>query len=138
MAQAPASISLAWTRGATVEEEFVYRDEDDGTPVDLTGFEARMQVRTLAGQYGTSTTDTLLLELNTTDDDPMLFFDSAADGRLRIKIRPDQLSVLNPGNAKKVKYVYGMEVYRPDDSGEGEYVLPLFAGKISVRGETTR
>lgn len=135
MSQAPASLSLAWTRGATVEEEFIYRD-DDGTPVDLTGFEARMQIRTLAGQYGTSTADTLVLELDTTGVDPLMYFDTAAEGRLRIKARPDQHAALNPGNAKKTKYVYSLELYRAD--GSGEYVIPLFAGKITVRGETTR
>ena len=125
---------MVWTRGSTVEEVFTYTD-DDGLPIDLTGYEARMQVRTLATRYGTSTAG-LMLELSTTGTDPLLVWDTAAAGRLRIVARPDQHAALNASNAKKAKYAYAIEMYKPD--GTGEYVLPLVEGSLTVRGETTR
>lgn len=134
MSRTPASYPMVWTRGSTVEEEFTYTD-DDGLPIDLTGYEARMQVRTLATRYGTSATG-LMLELSTTGADPLLVWDTAAAGRLRIVARPDQHAALNAGNAKKAKYAYAIELHKPD--GTGEYVLPLVEGVLTVRGEVAR
>lgn len=134
MSRTPASYPMVWTRGSTVEEEFTYTD-DDGQAIDLTGYEARMQVRTLATRYGTSSTG-LMLELSTTGASPLLVWDTAATGRLRIVARPDQHDALNAGNAKKAKYAYAIELHKPD--GTGEYVLPLVEGVLTVRGEVAR
>lgn len=122
-------------RGSTWDEEFSYADAN-GNAIDLTDYEARMQVRTVLGQYGTTTADTLVLELLTTGSDPLLTWDTAANGRLVLHARPDQHAVLNPDNAKKVKYVYSIEVYKPE--GSGEFVIPLVTGKVTVQGEVTR
>lgn len=134
MSRTPASYSIVVVRGSTWEDEFTYTD-DQGTPIDLTGYEARMQVRTLATRYGTSTTG-VMLELSTTGADPLLVWDTAATGRLRIVARPDQHDALNAGNARKAKYAYAIELYKPD--GTGEYVLPLVEGVLTVRGEVAR
>jgi len=134
VSRTPASYAMTVQRGSTWEDEFTYTD-DDGTPINLTGYEARMQVRTLATRYGTSTTG-LMLELFTTGAEPLLVFDTAATGRLRIIARPDQHAVLNPTNARKAKYAYAIELFKPD--GDGEYVLPLVTGTLSVRGEVAR
>lgn len=134
MSRTPAIYSMTVQRGSTWEDEFTYTG-DDGSPIDLTGYEARMQVRTLATQYGTSTAG-LMLELSTTGTDPLLVWDTAAAGRLRIVARPDQHAALNAGNARKAKYAYAIELFKPD--GTGEYVLPLVTGSITVRGEVVR
>ena len=84
MSRTPASYSMKVVRGSTWEDEFVYTEDDQVTPIDMTGYEARMQVRTAAGQYGLSTTDTLVLELTTGNG--LLYWDTAPDGRLRIKV----------------------------------------------------
>ena len=63
MSRTPASFSLPVVRGTTWEDSFDYRDAD-GVAIDLTGYEARMQVRTLAGRFGTTTSTTLLLSLS--------------------------------------------------------------------------
>ena len=133
MSRTPGTFSLPIVRGATWEDDFVYKDAD-GNPIDLTGYEARMQIRTLAGQYGTSTTATLLLSLTTTGADPLLTWDTAATGRVVAYVRPDQHAALNPTNAKKAKYAYWLEFYKPDPSGTGEYVLPIVKGKITANG----
>lgn len=137
MSREAASYSMTWTRGATAEEEFTYVDSD-GLPADLTGYSARMQIRTLAGQYGTSTSTTLLLEL-TTANGKLFWNTDGSDGELRLKVGPDDVELLNPSNAKKQKVCYSIEVFRDEVSpATGEYVIPLVQGNITVRGETTR
>ena len=79
MSRTAASYSMIWTRGATVEDSFEYTDAD-GVAIDLTGYEARMQVRTVAGRYGSTTATTLLLELATTGVDPLLTIDTPPGG----------------------------------------------------------
>lgn len=56
MSRTPASFSLTVVRGATWEDDFTYTNPD-GSPFDLTGYQARMQVRTLAGQFGLTQAD---------------------------------------------------------------------------------
>lgn len=133
MSRTPASYSMTVVRGSTWEEEFTYTD-DTGAAIDLTGYAARMQVRPLAHQFGTTTSTTLLLELDTSGNG--LTFDTAPQGRLRLKVAPDVHAVLNPSNAKKAKYAYSIELFKPE--GGGEYVIPLVAGQVTVLGETTR
>lgn len=135
MSRTPATYSMTVVRGSTWEDEVQYTDAS-GVPIDLTGYEARMQVRTVAGQFGLTTAQTLLLELRTDGDDPLLSWDSAAEGRLVIRARPDQHAALNPNNSRREKYVYSIEIYK--DEGDGEYVIPLVQGSLSVAGEVTR
>lgn len=136
MSRTAASYSMTWTRGATAEEKFDYTDSS-GAPINLTGYSARMQIRTLAGQYGTTSTTTLLLELTT--ENGMLFWDTAAVGTLRLKVGEIDTIALNPSNAKKLKLAYSIEVYKPETApATGNYVIPLIGGKITVLGETTR
>lgn len=137
MSRTPATSPLTVVRGATWEDEFTYTEDDEVTPIDLTGYEARMQVRTLAGQYGDTTTTTLVLELLTTGADPLLQWDTAATGRLRIVVAPAAHAALNPSNAKKMKYAYGIEVYLPAGV-DPEYVIPLVQGKVNVLAEVVR
>ena len=136
MSRTPASYNMTVVRGSTGEDEFSYTD-DAGVAIDLTGYEARMQVRSLTGQHGTTTTTTLLLELTTDGADPLLVWDTAAAGALKIVASPDQHAVLNPSNARSAKYAYSIEVYRPAGANP-EYVIPLVQGKLTVRGEVTR
>ena len=64
MSRTPASYSMTWVRGSTAEDQFTYTDAA-GVPINLTGYSARMQVRTLAGQYGNTTATTLMLDMTT-------------------------------------------------------------------------
>src|SRR5690606_22252055 len=129
---------MSVVRGATWEDELTYTDEN-GDAIDLTNYEARMQVRTVAGQFGTSTTDTLLLELTT--DNGRLVIDTPDGGtvpnRVRIAVAPSDHATLNPKNAKRVKYYYSIELFIPEDGSTPEYVVPLVQGSLSVQGEVT-
>lgn len=127
MSRTPASFSLPVVRGTTWEDSFDYRDAD-GVAIDLTGYEARMQVRTLAGRFGTTTSTTLLLSLSTTGVDPLLVWDTADIGRVRVYALPAAHADLNPDNAKKVKYAYWLEFY------DGDHVLPVVNGTLTARG----
>ena len=138
MSRTPASYSMKVVRGSTWEDEITYTDED-GAPIDLTGYEARMQVRTLAGQWGTST-DSMLLELTT--ENGLLVIDTPDGGtvpnRVRIVVPPAGHADLNPDNARSVRYAYSLELFVPAVGETPEYVVPLVAGGLAVRGEVTR
>lgn len=127
MSRTPASFSMPVVRGTTWEDSFEYTDSA-GVAIDLTGYEARMQVRTIAGRYGTTTATTLLLGLSTTGLDPLLVWDTADIGRVRVYALPAAHADLNPANAKKVKYAYWLEFY------DGDHVLPVVTGTLTAHG----
>ena len=129
----PATTHLIWTRGNTAEFGFRFKDSDDvvigGSPIM-----ARMQVRTIAGKFGTTTAATLLLDLSTEGVDPKLTWETLTDGVALVgALAPEDHDALNPDNAKKVKYAFSVELYLSD-----EYVRTPVEGTITVRGETTR
>lgn len=134
MSRTPATYTMTVVRGSSWQDDFVYMGSD-GAPIDCTGLEARMQVRALADRYGISGKPPVL-ELTTTGANPLLAWDTAADGRLVIDARPDQHAELNPQNLKKAKYAYSVELYR--QAQDGEYVVPFIGGVITVLGEVTR
>lgn len=138
MSRIPVNYSLTVQRGSTWEQEFFYTENDGVTPIDLAGYEARMQVRQPAGRYGLTTTDTLVLELTSLNGLIELFIPAGGTIRngIRIRVSAAGTAVLNPSNAKKVKHVYGLELYRPTPAPE--YVIPLFEGGLTCRGEVVR
>lgn len=136
MSRTPAVYCMTVTRGSTWEDEFVYNDPL-GVAINLTGYQARMQVRTLAGRFGTTTTASLVLTLATDGSTPYLFWETASQGRLVIRCPPTVHAVLNPTNQKRVSYAYAIEIYVPAGSTP-EYVIPLVKGKVYVHGEITR
>lgn len=140
MSRVPVSYSMTVQRGATWEQDFFYTEDDGVTPIDLAGFEARMQIRQPSGRYGLTTTESLVLELNSTGANPLIELFTPDSGTvrngIRIRVSAAGTVVLNPSNAKKVKHVYGLELYRPLPAPE--YVIPLFEGSMTVRGEVVR
>jgi hypothetical protein len=135
MSVTPASAGLKAVRGATWEDTFTYNDPD-GEPVDLTGYEARMQVRTLDGQYGLTTTDTLVMELTT--ENGRLSIDEPESGVVALRVEAEDMVALNPANEKKDVLAYSLELFIPAAGSTPEYVIPLVQGKVTVLGETTR
>ncbi|HZX79868.1 MAG TPA: hypothetical protein VFE72_02805 [Lysobacter sp.] len=109
---------------------FQYVDEND-QPVDLSGYEARMQIRTEQARYGQTTTATLLLELTTANG--MLVWHPTELGRVDIAVDAADTAVLNPKNLRRQRYAYWLEVYRPaPDADTPEYVIPLAEGTLTV------
>lgn len=134
MSRTPASFSLTVVRGSTWEDDFQYQD-DDGQAFDLTGYDARMQVRSQDGRYGLSADDTLVMELTT--ENGRLGIPEPLDGRVVLLVSAADTEMLNPGNDKKVKLAYSVELFKPV-TAVPEYVIPLVEGSITVRGEVTR
>lgn len=137
MARTPASYDLTGVRGSTFEEDFAYQDEA-GAPVDLTGYSAELQVRTLDGQYGTTDADTLVMEATTGADARLAFVGSPTLGTLRLTISADDMLTFNPENAKSAKYAYSLRVFKPAGAGQPKQVIPIVRGKLTVQGETIR
>jgi hypothetical protein len=132
-----ALVELSLQRGSTWEDDFTYTDEA-GVGVDLTDFKARLQVRTIEGRYGTTTTDTLLLEKDSdADPDEVSFVESGGVlCVIRLKIPVADVETLNPDNVKRTRVAFGIELFKDNESPE--YVLPLCEGRITVRGEVVR
>lgn len=140
MSRIAASVALLLQRGATWEDDFTYTDED-GAGVDLTGFKARLQVRTIAGRFGTTTATTLLLEKTSAANPTELLFATSPDHDdvlcvVRVKIPVADVELLNANNEKKTKVAFGIELFK--DSETPVYVIPLCEGTLSVRGELVR
>lgn len=142
MSRTPASSSVDVVRGATWEDHWDYYD-DANAPIDLTGYEARLQVRTEDGLYGTSGADTLLLEAVSTGATPQLFIEtiegsgSTAKNRVRIRVEAADVEPLNPDNERRVRHGYGIEVYQPAGV-DPEYVIPYAQGWLIAHGERVR
>lgn len=134
MSRTPANYSMVLVRGTTWEDQFEYID-DTGAPADLTGWHARMHVRTMETRFGKDT-DGLVLQIGTDGADPLMVWTDAAAGKLKIFAHPEQHAALNPDNMKKAKYAYSIELYR--QVGTYEDVKPLVTGALNVLGEVTR
>jgi hypothetical protein len=137
MSATPANASLKVVRGSTWEDVFTYLDPDR-LPVDLTGYEARMHVRTIEGQYGLSGPETLVMELSTTNG--RLEIDVPETGVVSLRVDAEDTVALNPENMKKASLCYSIELYLPEEADPLvlEYVIPLAQGKVTIFGETTR
>ena len=136
MSRTPAQASLTVVRGATWEDEITYRDEA-GQAIDLTGYEAKMQVRTLAGQYGADLIGSLVYQFTTSGGQLTLDIPpgETVPCRVRIAVPAADHALLNPANIKKAVYAYAIDLTLP---GSPNYVIPLVAGKVTVRGNTIR
>lgn len=126
------SYSFAVQRGADFSRTFRRTVQATGQPVNLTGLKARMQVRTPKGATGTSTSDTLVLEL--TDGNGIAVSDPA-DGKVTLNLTALQTIELAEDNTR-TKLAYGIELY--DDSGAEEVVMAFLQGSITVRTEVVR
>lgn len=136
MSRTAANAGLTATRGATWEDFLDYYDED-GTPIDLTGYEGKLQVWPYDELYGLGTTP--LLELTTADGELVIEAipgaTSTAKNRVRIaQIPPAAFAMLNPDNEKRVKYGFGANVWLPGIAPAPDYVLPYAIGTLTVRG----
>ena len=114
--------NLAIDQGATWRLEVTYLDPDD-TPIDLTGFDVRMQVRrAYADNDGTAEP---FVDLTIGDG---VTVTDAAGGEFLLTIPKALTTTLPPGN-----WLYDLEI----ESSGGE-VTRLMYGRALVRAEVTR
>lgn len=118
--------------GTTWEESLVLADED-GVPLDLTGYEARAQLRTRKDAPGAP-----VFELSSEGAEPTMFVQpDAVVGLLTILVPRTQVSTLSPTNTKR-KLVWDIELYIPGVGGEDDYVIPCVEGKVILLPRATR
>lgn len=144
MARQFGNYSPAWPLGTTIEETFVFEDED-GEPVDLTDCAVRMQIRAdetlrdpVTGQGAAPvlelTSDAELYPvgfsawpviecLTVGESDP-------TDGTIVLSLPADDTWTLSPTN-EKVKLVFDIEIISGND------VIPLLRGKITASPRRT-
>jgi hypothetical protein len=145
MARQFGSHSMAWPLGTTIDETFVFEDED-GNPVDLTDCDIRMQLRVADAvrdpETGAGDTDPVMelvtranlyptppawpvieaFELGADPDDPQ-----PSDGTIRMHLPAAETWALAPTN-DKIVLVYDIEII---DENTGD-VLPLLRGKVKT------
>lgn len=100
--------------GATLDLSFTFKDEN-GDPVDLTGYSARAEVRP------TISSETITLDLDPTIPTP-------ANGIVVVSIADEVTATIDPGN-----YVWGLVLVTPENG-----VIPVESGPIIFRAIVPR
>jgi hypothetical protein len=113
----PADINLTIYQGATFSKEFIWLL--GGTPVDLTGSTAVMQIRP------TIDSDQIILTLSTATGDIVLV---EVEGKITIVISAEDTADLT-----FIRAVYDLEIHNLDGS-----VTRLIQGKVTLSKEVTR
>ncbi len=117
--------SITIEQGATFELVATYKNSS-GTPVDLTSYGARMQIRST---YDSNVT---LVSLTTTlDSDGSGIVITPSSGSLYIRLSAASSSALNFSQG-----VYDLEIY--SGSGNTEYVTRILEGNVKLYKQVTR
>ena len=111
----PATYNITCYQGATLDKTFTATN--DGTPINWTGYTAKLQVR----QY-VNTSDTAVLTLTTGSGITAL----TNDGKVIITATATQTGAIAQGN-----YVYDLALT------SGTYVVRLVQGRFTVDGQVT-
>jgi hypothetical protein len=117
----------------TTWEEQIYLDDEDGQPLDLTGYEARAQLRTSVLDVGAPA-----LELSSLGVAPTLFVQRAGVvGLVEVAVQVPAVNALSPDWTKR-KFVWDIELYIPGSGGAPDYVIPCVTGKVTVTRRATK
>jgi len=124
--------SFTIEQGSTLEFEIQYKDSND-TPIDLTSYNGRMQVRPTVG----SSDVYLTLSSTLQSDNTGLNFSGSngstplSSGSIGIYVSAVTSSALDFTTAH-----YDLEIY--SGSGNSEYVVRLLEGKVNLSKEVTQ
>lgn len=121
---------LTLQAGATWSVTFKVRDKQTGDPVPLTGWSARMQIRSAINS------NTVLLSADTTDvaPSPRMVVD-AAGGAVSFWVEAVDTATLAPGGVR-TPLVYGIELFKTD--GGVEKVVPFVQSTLTAAAEVVR
>ena len=131
---AAGNFSFTIEQGATTDFELVYKDSS-GNPIDLTGYEARMQLKDSIGGSSTFLTLSSSLKsdgtgLNLSGSGGNAASKPLTSGSIGVFISHTSSSNLTFGTA-----VYDLEIV--SGSGVGTVVTRLIQGKVSLSKEVT-
>lgn len=129
----PANYNFSLARGKTFSRKFVQKAGDPAEPVDLTGWKVRAEFRELDGQFGNSTSSSLLLALA---DGAGIEITNPTGGEITLDISAERSLSLNEEN-EPVQIAYEIELYNDDDPDDIQ-VQGFLAGLINVVAETAR
>lgn len=115
---ASSTFDIIATQGKTFVLTSTY-ENDDGTPVNLTGFTGRMQIRQ------STSNETVIAELTTANG--RFLIPSPTAGQVRFQITAADMATLPPGF-----YVYDSELVN------GALVEPHLSGSFQIKAEVTR
>lgn len=121
----PDALSIVVPLRTTWEEVWQLLD-DAATPLDLTGYELRMQVRD-------KRSGAMLLEIGTEGASPMATI-IPEEGLIQITVPSDVVAGLSPDN-RKLAARWDAEIYVP---GAPEYVVPLLRGSATFQARVTQ
>jgi hypothetical protein len=113
-------------QGSTFTRQIQYLD-GTGSPVDLTDYSARMQIRQ---SHDSSTTIVSLTDTIGSDGSGLVI--TAASGTIDIKLSAYSSSLLSFGG----EAVFDLEIY--SGSGVSQYTKRLIEGKVKLSKEVTR
>ncbi len=117
--------SITIEQGSTFELNVTYKDST-GTPINLTNYSARMQIR------ATHDANVVLASLTTSlDSDGTGITITAASGALYMR-----LSAASSSNLSFNQAVYDLEIY--SGSGNTEYVTRILEGRVKLSKQVTR
>jgi hypothetical protein len=98
--------TLSLQQGAATVLRLTYTDKATETPIDLTGYEARLQIRR---SYQDSTAD---LELLSTDGEITI---DGPNGEIEATFPKDKVNALETNNTEIEDWVWGLQIYNPND-----------------------
>jgi hypothetical protein len=116
-------------QGTTVDFKIQYKDSE-GTPIDLTGYDGAMQIRSNFADNNPKTFLTLTHDLN--PDGTGLNFESSSLGYIGIYVASCTSSLLTFNNAR-----YDLEIYS-GSLNDCPIVTRILEGNIELSRETTR
>jgi hypothetical protein len=116
----PARYDITIYQGTTYSRTFAFRQANGTTPIDLTGYEARMQIRESVDS------ETVLLELTTEPANGRLTINGAAGTVAALVSATDTSAIAWTEGVYDLELVDGLNVSRP------------LYGKVRVSPEVTR
>lgn len=114
----PGKLNFICPQGSTFSRTLTYKLDDD--PVDLTGYNARLQIREF--HYS----DNFILGIDSSSSSANIYTGGSA-GTIDIYIDPDTTEDFVPGS-----YVYDLEIYTSSN------VYRLVEGTFKITAEVTR
>lgn len=123
-----ARINISIVAGDAWIEPVRFRDPD-GNPVPYPNHDATMQIRSIAGAYGSTDEETLLVEATTGDEIEWL-----SDDEFVITLPDEVTRTLNPSNERQVAAAWGLTL---TDRATG-YETTIIEGTCKIFGRTVR